>query len=306
MELDQLRTFLAVLEHGGFSRAAQALHIGQSTVSFHVKALETSVGARLLDRRGGGVRATPAGKVLRRYAQRIVALREEALGRVRAEETGASGRVVIAASTIPAEYLLPQVIARFRGAHDGVEVVVEVSDSRRAAAALLAEECDLAVVGSRVQDRRVECTAFAEDEIVLVGPTHGRWAARGGLDAETLASVPLVTREEGSGTREAVAGLLARRARAGGAPRAAPVIVGSTEAAKRCVLRGLGVTFVSRRAVEDEVAAGTLQVLRYPGTPVTRRFFVAQLRGHTLPAAVRAFREALLGARPRPQRGQAP
>ena len=103
MEIDQLRTFLSVLDHGGFSRAAEALRVGQSTVSFHVKALETAVGARLLDRRRGRVRATPAGRLLARYALKLVALRDEALARLRDEEAGERGRVRVAASTIPAE-----------------------------------------------------------------------------------------------------------------------------------------------------------------------------------------------------------
>jgi len=108
MDVGQLRTFLAVLEHGSFSHAAEALRIGQSTASFHIKALETSVGTRLLDRRGGRVRPTATGAVLRRYALRIVSLRDEALARLRAEESGEAGRLTIAASTIPGEYLLPQ------------------------------------------------------------------------------------------------------------------------------------------------------------------------------------------------------
>src|SRR5438128_1730390 len=103
MEIDQLCTFLAVLEHGNFSRAAESLRLGQSTVSFHIKALESAVGARLIDRGGRGVRPTAAGRLLRRYATRLVALRDEALARLRTEEKGESGHLVIAASTIPAE-----------------------------------------------------------------------------------------------------------------------------------------------------------------------------------------------------------
>src|SRR5262245_35721580 len=82
VEIDQLRTLLAVLEHGSFTRAALAIHASQSTVSFHVRALEDAVGARLLDRRRRGVRPTPAGRVVASYARRIVTLRAEALARL--------------------------------------------------------------------------------------------------------------------------------------------------------------------------------------------------------------------------------
>jgi DNA-binding transcriptional LysR family regulator len=293
MEIDQLRTFLAVHEHGSFSRAAEAVHLSQSTVSFQIKALETAVGSRLLDRRGGRVRPTDTGRLLRRYAQRIVSLREEALARTRAEEEGQAGRITIAASTIPAEYLLPPALARLRRTHPGVQVVVQVSDSRRAGLALLAQECDLALVGSRLRDRRLVCAPFAEDEVLLVGPSPNPFAPSGRLGPKQLARVPLVLREEGSGTREAVAAILARRDAAGGAAPAA-VQVGSTEAAKRCVLAGLGLTFISRRAVADELAAGRLRAVAVPGTPVRRTFHAARLRAVTPSAAARAFWDVLV------------
>jgi DNA-binding transcriptional LysR family regulator len=294
VQIDQLQTFLAVLDHGGFSRAAEVLRIGQSTVSFHVKALETALGARLLDRRGGAVRATAAGRVLTGYARRILALRDEAATRVRAEESGARGHVVIAASTIPGEYLLPEVLARFRAAHPEVAVTVGVSDTRRAGAQLLAHECDLAVVGARLTDRRLTCTAVADDEIVLVAPTTGKYAVKGPLAPATLATLPVVAREPGSATGDAARALLTRVRGDASAGAPAAIVAGSTEAAKRCVLRGLGLTFLSRRAIDDDVAAGRLQIVQLPGTPIVRQFFLLQLKGVTLTAAARALRASLV------------
>ncbi|MBI3722781.1 LysR family transcriptional regulator [bacterium] len=84
MEIDQLRTFVGILEHGSFSRAAEAMHLTQSTVSFHLKALERATKTRLLDRSRGKVRLTASGRVLRRYASRILTLRDEALAELRA------------------------------------------------------------------------------------------------------------------------------------------------------------------------------------------------------------------------------
>jgi DNA-binding transcriptional LysR family regulator len=285
MEIDQLRTFLAVLEHGSFSRAAQALRVGQSTVSFHIKALETSIGARLLDRGGGGtVRSTETGHMLRRYAQRIVTLHDEAFAQLRAEESGERGRVGIAASTIPAEYLLPALLAEFRKSHRGVTVTVDVSDSRKAIASLLAQGCDFALVGAQIRDKRVVYSPFAEDEIVLIGPTSGPHA-----ETKDLERLPMILREEGSGTREAVASLLARRATSEIDQSTPAIQVGSTEAARRCVLAGLGVSFLSTRAVYEDIAEGRLRVIPLSGTPIKRRFYSARLRTATPSAAARAF-----------------
>ncbi len=282
MEIDQLHTFLTVLEHGSFSRAAQVLKVGQSTVSFHIKALETSAGARLLDRGGGGtVRPTEAGRLLRRYAQRIVGIRDEALMQLRAEESGDRGRISIAASTIPAEYLLPRLLASFLESHRGVSVSVDVSDSRRAIHALLAQECDFALVGAQLRDKRIVYAPFAEDEVVLVAPTVGPFASETSIDA-----MPMVLREEGSGTREAVGALLARRASASAAPA---IQVGSTEAARRCVLAGLGASFLSLRAVEEDLREERLRVLPLQGTPIRRRFYSARLKAATTSAAAREF-----------------
>src|SRR5581483_7262123 len=149
---------LAVIEQGSFSKAAAALAVTQSTVSFHVKGLESALGARLLERGGGRVAATGRGRLLLRYAQRIVALEEEALAKLSAATYARTGEVRVAASTIPAEVLLPRALPRFRAAHPDVRVVVSVSDSKRAVAQLLEGACDLALVGSKPADKRLHAT----------------------------------------------------------------------------------------------------------------------------------------------------
>ncbi|MBL4689650.1 MAG: LysR family transcriptional regulator [Nannocystaceae bacterium] len=301
MEFDQLRTMLAVLEHGSFTRAADALGLSQSTVSFHIKGLEASLGARVLDRGRDGVQPTAQGKILRRYAERLIEMRSEALSRMKAEAQGRAGHVVVAASTIAGEVMLPPVLTRLRRSHPGVSVTIGVSDSGGALAQLVAGHCDLALVGSLPQDRRVVSRPFENDEIVLVAPSPnpffvagelGQVDAEGNHDPSLLGRVPMVLRHESSGTRAAVADLLARHCEPG---QAARIVVGSSEAAKRCVLAQLGFAFVSRRAVADELAAGRLEIVPLLGLPVKRSFYVARLRGAT-PSSAAAALIALLGA----------
>jgi len=286
MEFDQLRTFLAVLEHKSFVRAGQALHVGQSTVSFHVKALEQRVGTVLLERGRGAVEPTAAGRVLQPYAERIVGLVDEAAARLRANENGEMGRLALAASSIPGEYLAPALLAEFRKLHPRIRVELEVSDSEKATSTLLARQADLALVGSKPRDRRLLASVFAHDEVVLVGPSPNPFAPKGKLTLKELAEVPLVLREQGSGTRGAVARILPH------VGEQAPVLrVGSSEAAKRCVQHGLGLAFVSRQAVSGELAAGLFQVVELPGTPVRRTFYVVRHRAVTPSVAARAFLE---------------
>jgi DNA-binding transcriptional LysR family regulator len=288
VELDQLRTFLAVIEHAGFTRAAEALGLSQSTVSFQIKSLEADAGARLLDRGPGGVVPTPAGRVLRRHAERVLEVIAEAKAALSAESEGAHGHVIVAASTIPGEYLLPPVLALLRRTHPGVSITIDVGDSGSAIAALLAGRCDLALVGTRPADRRIATRPFADDEVVLVGAPGAD-----GVDAtdpEVLRTVSLVLRKETSGTRAAVADLLARHPPAG-----ARVVVGSTEAAKRCAAEGLGLAFVSRCAVADELENGRLALVALRGLPVRRRFWLATSRRVTASASAAALVELLSG-----------
>lgn len=284
MEFDQLRTFLAVLEHKSFVRAGQALHVGQSTVSFHIKALEQRVGATLLERGRGSVAPTAAGRTLHTYAVRIVGLCDEATASLKAGENGEIGRLVLAASTIPGEYLLPELLAELRRMHPGIRVEMSVSDSEKASAAVLAKDADLAVVGKKPRDRRLAASVFTSDEIVLVGPAPNPFAPEGRLSVKELREVPLILREQGSGTRDAIARILPQLGE-----KAAALRVDSSEAAKRCVQHGLGLAFLSRQAVASELAAGMFQVVELPGTPARRTFYVVRHRAVSPSGAVRAF-----------------
>lgn len=283
MEIGQLRTFLAVLDHGGFSRAAAALKLTQPTVSFHIKSLEESLGVRLLDRSGGRVRATSAGETLARYAKQIDGLCSEALVKIRLSEDLEAGHLQVAASTIPGEYLLPPLLGEFRRKHPMVRIKMRVSDSEEAISALLSEEYEVAFVGSRAADRRVLYAPFADDEIVVVGPKPNPFAPKGSLTAAELAKAPLVFREQGSGTRRSLGAFAEKHALAG------TLEMGSTEAVKRAVRNGMGLGFVGLAAVADDLAAGILSLVRVPGTPVKRSFYSARLKGSTLSAAAKAF-----------------
>lgn len=294
MEFDQLRTMLAVLEHGSFTRAAEALGLSQSTVSFHIKGLEASLGQRLLDRGRDGVQPTAQGDILRRYAERIVGLRAEALGRMKAEAEGQLGHVVVAASTIPGEVLLPPLLARLRETHPGVSVTIAVSDSGGAVAQLMAGQCDLALVGSQPQDRRLHARPFAKDEVVLVAATGSPYLEQfEDNDPAALGRVPLVLRQQSSGTRTAIASLLAAHA---GSDSVARIEVGSSEAAKRCVLAGLGLAFVSRHAIADELDNGRMTLVPLRGLPVKRSFYVVRPRSSTPSSAAAALTELLLSS----------
>ena len=286
MKLEQLRTFLAVLGHGSFSRAAEQLGVSQSTVSAHIASLEDATKARLIDRGRGEAHATPHGSLLERYARRIVAMLEEAVRRMHEAEAAPSGPLVITASTMVAEHFMPAILRDYRELYPGVRVTLRVFDSQVALEELRSQRCDLALIGAPARDRRFESARFAFDDVILVGPIGGARKLRSSSD---LADVPLILREPSSGTRTAVADLLV------GADIDRPDVlqVGSTQAARRCVMFDLGYSFVSKHAVIDDVRARRMRIVKLPGTPVRRWFHAVRRRSRTPTHAARVFYELL-------------
>jgi len=272
----QLKTFLAVASEGSFSKAARRVHVSQSTASLHIKELEEAVGTRLLDRGNGVVSATAAGQVMLTYAQRMLDLEQEALTKLRIHRDAPTGALRIAASTVPAEVHLPRLLAAFTRQWPEVTINVQVSDSEGAATSLAKEECDVAFLGKPLHVSGIISRPFADDEIVLVG-------AAGGSDPDST-DFRLIVREDGSGTQAAAGEVVPQSVH----PR---LVVGSTEALRRCVLFGAGVAFLSRSVVEDDLAAQRMRIIPWPGTPVHRSLFVARLERITPSSAV----DALLG-----------
>jgi DNA-binding transcriptional LysR family regulator len=218
------------------------------------------------------VRITDAGVRLLPRARELLSIRADTL-QVLADEDP-SGTVRVSASTIPATYLLPPVLARLREHGPAIDVRVAVSDSMTARRALLDGDCDLALFGTRPDDPRIVARVFGEDRIVLVGPADQP-------APQDLQGMPLVLRGPDSGTRRAVEHLLP--------PEGPRIEVGSTEAARRCVLAGLGLGLLSHLAVEEDLKAGRLVAHALRGTPVRRTFFAGRLRARTPSRAARGL-----------------
>jgi DNA-binding transcriptional LysR family regulator len=169
---------------------------------------------------------------------------------------------------------LPRLLATFTRQWPDVTVNVQVTDSEGAAASLAKEECDVAFVGKPLHRSGIVSKPFADDEIVLVG-------AAGSSDPDST-DFRLIVREDGSGTQAAAGEVVPHSVH----PR---LVVGSTEALRRCVLYGSGVAFLSRSVVEEDLEAHRLRIIPWPGTPVHRSLFVARLERVTPSAALDAF-----------------
>jgi molybdate transport repressor ModE-like protein len=282
----RMRLLVEIERRGSLSGAARAIGIGQPSASQHLRLLEAAAGQRLVERNGRGSRLTEAGRVLAgRAAQALATLgaADEELAALAGLQTGT---IHLGASTAPGVYLLPGTLGCFRRDFPGVTVEVEIAASGEILDRLLGGRVQLAIVGAEHADERIMLEPFLDDEIVGVAKPGLLRLRRGALDPRRLADVMLLAREPGSSSRQIVDDELAEI----GVGPAGAWELGSSEAIKRAAGEGLGVAFLSRYAVMDEVARGELEFFRLAGrAPLVRRFSVARVSGRPFSPAEGAF-----------------
>ncbi len=272
MDLRQLEIFVKVAELGSFSRAAEALFLTQPTVSEHIRGLEEEIGARLLDRLGRGAAPTKAGQLLLGYAQRILELHREARQALDDFQGRMSGELVIGASTIPGEYVLPALIGRFKEKYPDIAITLLIGDSQRVVDWVLEGRVEVAVVGAQIDHRSLEYRRLMPDELVVVVSAVHPWHAKKGVTLDEVRSEPLIVRERGSGSRGALERALAEVGLDLGAFRVAGEM-GSTQAIKQAVKAGVGISLISKRAVVEECQHGILHCVKVKDLRVSRFFY---------------------------------
>jgi molybdate transport repressor ModE-like protein len=281
-----MRLLVEIDRQGSLSGAARAIGIGQPTASQHLHLLEAAAGQRLVERDGRGSRLTEAGRVLAARAAEALAALETADEELGALDGLLTGTIRLGASTAPGAYLLPDVLGCFRREYPGVTVEVEVAPSDEILRRVVTGAVQLGLVGAQEAEARVALDPFLEDEIVGVAKPGLLELENGTLDPARLASLTLLSREPGSSSRSLVEAEL----RAAGASPAERWELGSPEAVKRAAREGLGVAFLSRYAVAEEVEAGQLESFRLAGRPpLSRNFYVARIAAREPAPSEREF-----------------
>lgn len=285
-ELASLDLFVSVIELGSVSRAAEAHGITQPSASSRIKHLERQVGMRLLERGPGGSHPTDAGVVVAGWADTILRAAHELDAGLTAFQAAQSGRLRIAASFTIAEYLLPQWLDRFSRDHPRDSIALEVANSTTVLDRLRQGSADLGFIETTSELSGLDEAVVGHDELVtVVSPGHP-WAARGTVPVEALAATPLVMREAGSGTREALAAALHEL---GLGEPSAVLELGSTSAVRAAVVHGNSPTVISRLAVAAEVEAGQLVEIDVPDLIVGRDLRAVWPSGTDLPSLARAL-----------------
>ena len=291
MTLKQLQVFLAIARERHFTRAAHRINLSQPTLSEQLAELERELGTRLFVRgRGGQTLPTEAGRVFEGYAARVVATVADARQAIEEIDGLKRGSLVIGASTTPGVYLLPAVVGLFRARHPGIDLRLEIGNSRLIEERVRANEVDLGIVGGHELVPGERCLAAGlVDELMLVVPPRHPWLGRRHLAPGRLKEHPMLIREEGSASRR----VMERALQQAGIAANTGMELGHTEAIKQGVIAGLGVAFVSTYAIRGELATRRLHALRLSGCRIQRHFHVIHNDSRELSGTARAFARLL-------------
>ncbi|MGE5381615.1 MAG: selenium metabolism-associated LysR family transcriptional regulator [Methylocystaceae bacterium] len=292
MNLSLLETYIKVVEYHNLSRAAQDLNLSQPAVSKQIQSLEEQFGTLLLERCGRRLRTTEAGEALL-YAARDVIKSVERMKTTMEEMAEAGvGTLHLGASSIPGQYLLPPVIKSFKEKYPQIGLYLEVSDTEKIGAQILARELDLGVVGAQMDNRKLDSFAWKEDHLLVAAPNGHHLASQAISTLEQLCDEPWIFREKGSGTRQLMEDLLL----AAGLKKDNLSVVaelGSTEAVLAAVEAGMGISLVSNWAAQRAADSGRVITLKVDHIKQTRSFYVIYPKQKNRRPVVQLFIEHL-------------
>jgi DNA-binding transcriptional LysR family regulator len=292
LQLPYLQTFSKAAELSSFTAAAKALSLTQASVSQRVQALEKTLGTALFKRQGGRVLLTEAGQKLYGYAQGILDLHRRARREIAGHDAPVGGELALAASSIPGEHLLPALLSLFGQTYPHIRVRATVSDSMGVIAQVERGEVSLGLVGRKTDSPHLDFRYLASDRMVLIVPPGHALCRRKRLSVRQLPRYPLIMREGGSGLRHCFEKSLDKAGLSLADLRVA-LELGSNEAIKEAVLRGVGVAILSTYAVQKELRAGQLHALAISDLRCDRDMYVVQDRRRVLSLPARLFLQFL-------------
>lgn len=264
MNLKQLEAFVQVAEGGSFSKAAKELFLTQPTISSHISSLERELNARLFVRNTKEVSLSEDGIKLYKYAKQMLDLQREIEVTFGMDEEGESRAVTIAASTIPAQYLLPEVLTRFSERYPQEQIRIQETDSSKVVMQIVDHRVDIGFTGTVLEKKHCKYIPFYKDELVIITPNTPKYQelAQGNKeDISWIKKEHVIMREEGSGTRKEAELQL----KGAGVKFAGLDIIASIEnqeTIKKSVRQGMGISVLSKLATADEVANG--EILAFP------------------------------------------
>lgn len=288
MEFRQLKSFMAVVECGSFTKAAEKTFTSQPTISTHIKALEQELGTKLITRDTKNIKVNEKGRELYECAVRIMGIKNKLLKSWGDED---SNIVCIGASSMPSAYILPELMEGFRKIHPEINIIVHQSDSSRIAEDLENGAYDLGLVGENFSDAKIVCSPIANDETVLIAPNTEEYRSYAENNESPVLEIlkgPVIFREQGSSSQRnaelllSVLGVNMEKLRI-------VARIDDQEAIQNFVQHGLGAAFISRMAVRDKLEAGKILAFDLNLPQAKRTFYLAALREASYSSAIQKF-----------------
>lgn len=280
-----LQVFVVAAEMKNFSRAAERLHMTQPAVSQHVRALEASLGARLLDRSSKSVALTRAGAIVLRHAKEIGMLYERMQEMVDELSGSVRGPLAIGASYTFGEYVLPRTLADLMRIYPDIRPSIAIANTAEIAERLRRRELDVGIVEGEEIGLGLESRRIAGDEMVIVAGAEHALAGASEVEAARLREEAWLVRERGSGTRAATEQMF----ETWGVRPPRIMELGSTQLIKEMAEAGLGITLQSRWSLRKELESGALKPVLAPGLPFKRSFYVLLRKGDARTRTLEAF-----------------
>ena len=284
MDFDQLETFLEVARLSSFSRAAERRFRTQPAISSQIRGLEEEVGARLLDRSGGKVAVTAAGKVFQKYAEDTLEQRRVVLVALAEMHRVPRGEIVVSANEGTCLHILPEVFAEFKRQYPNVGVGVKRLEHGKILEAIIDNSCDFGIVSMPVPDKRLTVVPIHRDELIVITPPHHPLAGQKKATVAEVVEYPLLLPKVGR-TRDALETLFHER-------RLKPVIsmeLDSSELLKRFVAADVGVGFIPRSHVAEDLQANALAALTLADASIQRELALVFRKDKALSRAALAF-----------------
>ena len=296
MDFDQLETFLEVARHTNFSRAAEKRFRTQPAISAQIRALEEEVGARLFDRSGGRVALTAAGKVFQRYVDEALESRRAALAALGEMERIPRGEIVVGANEATCLHILPEVFAEFKKQYASVAVSIHRSERARIMEAIIENSVDFGVVSLPVADNRLTVVPIHRDELVVIAPPRHPLARLKAAAVADVVKYPLLLPKVGR-TRDAIENLFHER-------HLKPNVsmeLDSSELLKRFVAADVGVGFIARSNVVEDVRAKVLAAVPLADAQIKRDLALVFRKDKALSRAALAFIDIAVKLKPAQQ-----
>jgi LysR family transcriptional regulator, low CO2-responsive transcriptional regulator len=287
--LRQLKVFEAVARHLSFSRAAEELHLTQPAVSTQVKKLEDHAGLALFEQFGKKVYLTPAGAELLDIGRGIIQQFDSAESAM-TQFKGVSGGKLNVAVISAGDYFFPRLLVEFIGRHRGVVLNFTVHNREGLLSQMAANLTDLAIMVRPPVDADMVAEAFAPHPYVIVAPPAHALVGEAAIRVERLLREPFIVREHGSDTWQSMSdGFGVHTDRLNVAMQ-----IKSTETIKQAVIAGMGLAFLSRHTIAQELRTGSLKVLDVRGFPLMLNWYVVHRRHKRLPPVAQAFKDFLV------------